>query len=428
MVLTAAGAVRRTLVVPDEASWVMWGVNPQARGLQTSFGVATAEAVLRPAHVPPALAAVVDGWLSQRPALALVTLPSPLTPVFADQPPPGRPDNDAADVAEMDGEAMGAMDDMMAIVGDPSEDGLVMETVEVELGPLAGPLPGGLVMTATLDGEQVTESSVRSALIHPAGELDPMAPLSSRVALGLHAGRRHSGRLAMTAVETERALSHLAWLRSLIRLLGWHHGMRLCGQAIDRLLAVRSEALDALLIGRRTSTPTTPQLGAVQGAVDDLFHRVQHEPLVRSRLGGLAPVTSEDARSQGLRGPNARASGVADDLREGSAAYTAVDFRAAVTARAGDALARTAVRVEEVAQSLRLIGRLLHSDDPLPTLTAVEGARGPLRVATAARPTVQTLGGEAARRAAESAMTGLGWNDALVAVSSFDLSAWAPTR
>ena len=430
MVLTAAEQARRTLTVPDEATWVMWGVNPPARGLMTSFAVATAEAVMRPAHLPLALATVVDNWLEQRPALSLVTLPSPLTPAFED-PPPERPatqDANAATAAEHDSEGMEAMGDMMAIVGDPSEDGLVMETIDVELGPLGGPLPGGLVVRATLDGEQVSDSSVRSALVHPVGELDPTAPLSSRVAVGLDTGRGHSARLSMTAVETERALSHLAWLRSLTRLLGWHHGVRLCGQAIDALLAVRSAVLDALLIGRRAPTPTPPELGSVQGAVEDLFHRVQHEPLVRGRLGGLAPVSGQEARSQGLCGPNARASGVADDLRAASAAYKAVDFRAAVTGRAGDALARTAVRVEEVAQSLRLVGRLLLSDDPLPAMTAVEGARGPLEVvATGRGTTVQTLGGEGARLAAQSSMVGLNWNDALVAVSSFDLSAWTPT-
>ena len=417
MVLSGPGTLR-TLVVPDEPSWLMWGVDPVGRGMEATFDPAATEAVLRPAHLPQPLAGVVDRWLQGR-DLRLITLPSPLSANSPDAVLPAAAPSHAREEGDM-----AEMDDMMAIVGEPSADGLVMEPLEVHVGPLGSALPGGLLVEATLDGEQVTEGHLTSLLVASPANADPAAPLTARVALGGGAHRSASSRVALAAVEAERALSHLAWLRSLGRLLGWHAGVRLTRQAAMELLPIRSQLLAALVAGH-WPTGSGLELRGARRATDELFDRVQHDRLVRRRLSGLAPVSAQQAHDQGLRGPNARASGLDDDARRGSVAYELVDFRAAVTARDGDALARTAVRCEEAAQSLRLLARLADTRADLPALGQVEAARGPMELFDrGGHRAVRTLGTEEARLAAQDAMTGLGWSDALVAVCSFDLSAW----
>jgi len=112
---------------------------------------------------------------------------------------------------------------MMAIVGEPSADGLVMEPIELRFGPLATPLPGGLVADVTLDGDVVAESAVRALLGRgdggPASGTDWLSPVACVAALAAAAEAAEGRPVSpehrwqrVAAVELERALSHLAWL------------------------------------------------------------------------------------------------------------------------------------------------------------------------------------------------------------------------
>ena len=93
---------------------------------------------------------------------------------------------------------------MMAIVGEPSADGLVMEEIELSHGPVGTALPGGLRLDVTLDGDVVGHCEVTALLRagapdragaagprnapHPAPDL--LAPAAWRVALAGAASRR----------------------------------------------------------------------------------------------------------------------------------------------------------------------------------------------------------------------------------------------
>lgn len=76
---------------------------------------------------------------------------------------------------------------------------------------------------------------------------------------------------------------------------------------------------------------------------------------VRHRLVGVGILTKETAYKLGAVGPMARASGIRQDLRTtGYAAYGELEFEPVVY-EDGDCYARTAVRINEIYQSINLI-------------------------------------------------------------------------
>jgi NADH-quinone oxidoreductase subunit D len=78
--------------------------------------------------------------------------------------------------------------------------------------------------------------------------------------------------------------------------------------------------------------------------------------IFRKRVLGIGPITAEMCRKYGATGPVIRGSGVAYDVRkvEPYSVYSEFDF-IAPTFPEGDSMARYLVRMEEIAQSLRII-------------------------------------------------------------------------
>jgi Ni,Fe-hydrogenase III large subunit len=236
----------------------------------------------------------------------------------------------------------------------------------------------------------------------------------------------------VAALEVERAVSHLVWLRALGRLLGWRLLVGRC--------TVASEGLPSLthhLAGRADdSDERAPSaLSALQRAsarAHGVAALVRRSRVFRLRTAGVGTVTSEHAEGVGLRGPVARASGLGDDARAGDAFYDRLGFEPVVHG-GGDAYARTLVRTEEAQDSLRLAGAALRADAdgtsspvsfPAPG-KAVEGPRGPVDAEQRADSwRLAAPGTEQALRTAGEAMVGAEWSDALVALGSFDLSPW----
>jgi hypothetical protein len=265
--------------------------------------------------------------------------------------------------------------DMMAIVGEPSRDGLVMEPIELRYGPLGTPLPGGLAVDVTLDGDVVAEATVHALLEAPT---DPLAPWSTSPFPGWD---------GVVAIELERARSHLAWLRAFARMLGW-----------SRLVDICTDAIAAL-----------PDPVAAQRAVDAVATMVHESRSLRVRTRGKGIVSAGAASAAGLDGPNARASGLTQDPRGGDRRYLALGF-APVTRTEGDALARTLVRVDEASAGVRLAAAASQATGEAPSEAPLDGPRG--------------TGGGAARQVAGEAMVGAEWSAALAILASFDLSPW----
>ncbi len=257
-----------------------------------------------------------------------------------------------------------------------SSDDLPMDWIDVPFGPVFPGLPGGLSLTLTLDGDTVAGVQAQSLvgvttrlsmtdiephhLVDGFERLDPLAPVAYRFlacrALEAASGHRPAedilrGRVA--ALERERIASHLGWLA----MLGCQSGFAWLERRAAHLQRACLQAdFHALM--------------SLQSALLALLRRLNRTPLLRARLTAIGTVGAAPE----LRGPVARASGMALDARNGDAAYQALAF--AATGRAGgDAFDRLQVRVDEIRHSLTLIQSAGDLQQPLPCQAeAVSGA------------------------------------------------------
>lgn len=438
------------VVVPDHASWTMWGRDPAELGIVRAPGPEQARQLLLPDPVPEALVEPVrSAWARMPPPRRYVGWPRSLPGVPASEvlapetDPSGEAHHGGHDMEHGDHE----MDhgDMMAIVGDPSEDGLVMESIDFELGPLDAGVPGGLALTLSLDGDVIDRCEPRATLAMPLGPIaggalcDPLAPVSwataIALALELAAGRGASeatARIRLAAVESERALSHLAWLRAFGHLLGWAE-LEEC--ADDAALAVMphrmrlEEAAATLSLESDHRGEPAAGLEAASRPVDRVRRLLDGSRRLAARTRGRAEVTEERIAADGVAGPVARAAGASRDARTGDALYETLGFREIVL-EAGDAEARTLLRSEEAAAALDLARVALHEKGAGGAATTtgeavVEGPRGPIHASAAGgQVTVRAPGSPALLTMAGEAVAGLEVGAALTALASFDLSGW----
>ena len=338
--------------------------------------------------------------------------------------------------------------DMMAITGEPSADGLVMEDLAVVAGPLAAGLAGGLLVEASLDGDVVADCKVSATLRQsdPAAPPDPLAALTWNAA-ELAATERAAGVvvpdalwwLRVAAIEGERAASQLAFLHRFLRLLGWSAMLPRVRAPLARLVAsarrlpVEHAPPDlADVSGRETQN----RLRDVAQECRRLAADLEGSRRLAQRTTGLGVLGADEALERGLVGPTARASGLERDERLADPLYERIGFDAQVR-REGDTRARVLLRVLEAGHAVELAARAIeraaaHQPAGGGGLLAaggavVEGPEGPLRVLRAAPGADVARSAPGAREALEAAAAasiGCEWGAALVVVASFATSPW----
>ena len=338
--------------------------------------------------------------------------------------------------------------DMMAITGEPSADGLVMEDLEVVAGPLGIGLPGGLVVEATLDGDIVADCKVVATLRQsdPAAPPDPFAALAWNAA-ELAATERAAGVvvpdalwwLRVAAIEGERAASHLTFLHRFLRLLGWSAMLPRVREPLARLIAgarrlpVELATPDlADVSGEETQT----RLRDVARECRRLAADLEGSRRLAQRTTGLGVVGADEALERGLVGPTARASGLERDERLADPLYERIGFETLVR-QEGDTRARVLLRALEAGHAVEVANRAIErAANRQPASgggllaaggAVVEGPEGPLRVVRAAAGADvarSATGARQAREAAAAASIGCEWGAALVVVASFGISPW----
>ena len=409
-------------VVPDERSWLLWGRDLRASGLGPVTRPSAAEVLVVPARLPDALAdAAGEAWTAMPSRRRVVAYDSPLRGGRAaedllEREGHGRHEDHGGHEGHGDHDGHGdhggheghSHHDMMAVTGDPSADGLVMEDLDVTLGPLSPPLPGGLLVRLVLDGDVVCSAHVEACLADPGLAGDPATGAAWTAASASSRGAGH-----VAAVELERALSHAAWAVSLGEVIGWPELSERAWDLAASVFAARAGRIDP---------------SEARAEADRLLSLVDGSRRLRLRLRGLATVDRDAVERLDLHGPIARAAGVARDARTDDASYRALGFLP-VTRDGGDAEARAVVRVEEARAALDLAARAQGQGDlPEARGGAVEGARGPLaaRPAPGGEPAVlETPGSAGATATAMEAVALLELSAAMAALASFDLSGWA---
>jgi Ni,Fe-hydrogenase III large subunit len=268
------------------------------------------------------------------------------------------------------------------------------------LGPIGGLIEEAVHLRLTLDGPAIRRAESLLGFSHK-GTLALMRGKSPRiaarfaarlsadstvahaiafaeaaeVALDVAAPPR-AGRLRVIMLEIERIAVHLDVLSEIARLAGDRIVSALCGGLRETLLRACQTAfghrlmMDCVIPGGVAADITEggaeslrQALGGIAGRLTELRRR-HGDSALGSRLCGLGRASDAAVFASGAGGVAGRASGRDFDARVGFMPIYA-DLAPAVggARRAGDAAARQALRIDEIEDSLRLIGRAL---DTLP--------------------------------------------------------------
>ena len=267
----------------------------------------------------------------------------------------------------------------------PDPDGLELDQLPLQLGPLHPALPPGLVLHAGLQGDVVRRAAL-GANPYQSWPGDPApGPFDSAPFMrALHSPT------PVADLELARARHHLRWAAGVLRL----HGLGALGL---RLAAV---ARSLSITDRRS--------------VESLCHRLgQRRSLAWAMAGvGVTDGTLLDGLATPLDGgPVRRAAGEAQDARASDPAYEGLGFEPVVH-READAWARFRQRLNEATQAMELAeGAGTRVRHPGPDL---EGPRGALRPG-AAMPTAALVD------LLPDLLAGMEWGDAVTTVASLDL-------
>jgi Ni,Fe-hydrogenase III large subunit len=185
--------------------------------------------------------------------------------------------------------------------------------------------------------------------------------------------------------EVERLHSHLLWAGLAAEYMGFQtlfmEVFTLREQVMDLLEAISGNRVNYGMnrIGgvRQDITDPKSAIATVQAMAkvieNDVVPAFMSNVTARGRMGGVGPLTREQAIEWGVVGPVARASGVDDDVRDDHPylAYQELGFKI-VTQQEGDVRARVVVRALELLESIRLITEALRNL-PSGPLCAFEG-------------------------------------------------------
>jgi NADH-quinone oxidoreductase subunit D len=271
------------------------------------------------------------------------------------------------------------------------------ETFVLNLGPQHPATHGVLRVKLTMDGEYITRAEPVCGYIHRMHEkmgenrtwaqflpntsridyLSAMHYTHAYVAAVERAARiqvpPRAEYLRVITSELNRISSHLVWFGAFLLDLG---GFTPLLYAFDD----REKILDLLegVTGSRL-TYCYYRIGGLSNDVDADFLKgtdefvtymrprltmyrslVTDNIILRKRLIGIGVISGEMCRQYGASGPVMRASGIAYDVRraEPYSVYPELDFAIPVFPE-GDSMARYLVRMEEMAQSLRIIEQAL---------------------------------------------------------------------
>ena len=169
--------------------------------------------------------------------------------------------------------------------------------------------------------------------------------------------------------ELERIHSHMLWLGVAGHEIGfdtlWQYAWRDREIVLDLLEEITGNRIHYSIntIGGVRQDLTAEQRETVLEKMDELEERIDfyletvpNEETVRMRCENVGTVSAELAREYCAAGPVGRASGLPVDVRRDApyAAYDEMDFDV-ITDTAGDLLARTTVRIREIAESIKII-------------------------------------------------------------------------
>ena len=271
------------------------------------------------------------------------------------------------------------------------------ETMIINMGPQHPSTHGVLRLLLELDGETVISCTPIVGYLHTGIEknteyrtwqqgvtfvtrADYLSPFFNEVGyclaveklLGIEAPPR-AHVLRVLFCEMNRIASHLVWLATSGLELGavsmMLYGFREREQILDIFEAATGLRMNHAYVRIGGVLMDLPDGGMgrigdflqmMPGRIDEYERLLTKNPIWLQRNSGVGPLSAEVALALGVTGPMLRAAGVARDVRrdEPYCGYETYEFDA-VTRDGADCYARYLVRIEEMRQSLRIVGQCL---------------------------------------------------------------------
>ena len=244
--------------------------------------------------------------------------------------------------------------------------------VVVRVEPVLGYLHRGM--------EKLWESLTWVQVVPLTDRLDYLASLSNNLGYALAVEKlagievpRRARYLRIVLAELQRLASHLAWTGFMANDIGAMSVLLYAFEAREEILDVFEEYcgarltvhgiriggvvhdMDAALAGRiRTVLTRIPR------RLEDIRALLDENRIWKERTVGIGTIEAAMAIDLGLTGPSLRASGVRWDMRKDVpySSYDELDFDVPL-GRNGDVYDRYLVRLDEICQSLRLVGQAL---------------------------------------------------------------------
>jgi len=271
------------------------------------------------------------------------------------------------------------------------------ETMIINMGPQHPSTHGVLRLLLELDGETVISCTPIVGYLHTGIEknteyrtwqqgvtfvtrADYLSPFFNEVGyclaveklLGIEAPPRAQV-LRVLFCEMNRIASHLVWLATSCLELGavsmMLYGFREREQILDIFEAATGLRMNHAYVRIGGVLMDLPDGGMerigdflqmMPGRIDEYERLLTKNPIWLQRNSGVGPLSAEVALALGVTGPMLRAAGVARDVRrdEPYCGYETYEFDV-VTRDGADCYARYLVRIEEMRQSLRIVGQCL---------------------------------------------------------------------
>jgi NADH-quinone oxidoreductase subunit D len=228
--------------------------------------------------------------------------------------------------------------------------------------------------------EKLWESLTYSQVVPLTDRLDYLASLSNNLAYCLAVEKlagievpRRAQYIRVVLAELQRLASHLAWTGFMANDIGAMSVLLYGFEAREDVLDVFEDYCGARLtvhgiriggVVRDLDAPLAARIRSVLVKIpkrlEDIRALLDENRIWKERTVGIGKITAADAIGYGLTGPPLRAAGVAWDMRKDVpySSYGDFDFDVPV-GRNSDVYDRYLVRLEEICQSIRIIGQAL---------------------------------------------------------------------
>jgi len=228
--------------------------------------------------------------------------------------------------------------------------------------------------------EKLWESLTYTQVVPLTDRLDYIASLSNNLGFVLPVEKlagievpRRAQYIRVVLAELQRLASHLAWAGFMANDIGAMSVLLYSFEAREEVLDIFEEYcgarltihgiriggvvhdLDAALVTRIRAV-----LESIPRRLRDIRTLLDENRIWRERTVGVGLITGADAIAYGLTGPPLRASGVRWDIRKDIpySSYDEFDFDVPL-GRNGDVYDRYLVRLDEICQSIRIVGQAL---------------------------------------------------------------------